>query len=218
MKTICFVLLCFCSSITNGHQYDFTDAVVKVSPSVVTVLVARKDGGTGVGSGFVLRGGYIITNQHVTEGDGVTLAVEDKDGFSHQAIKVGEDATTDIAVLKIESTRLKPVKIGDPSKLKVGQSVLAFGSPYGLNRSVTAGIISSLRRKVPISKVTLIQSDASINAGNSGGPLTNSRGEVVAVNAYIYSPLGGSVGLSFSIPIDITLASAERLIAAYEAA
>jgi serine protease Do len=155
----------------------------------------------GVGSGFVLTSdGFIMTNAHVVDGaDEVLVTLTDKREF--KARIVGTDKRSDVAVVKIEATGLPAVKLGDVSRLKVGEWVMAIGSPFGLENSVTAGIVSAKQRDTG-ELLPLIQTDVAINPGNSGGPLINMRGEVVGINSQIYSRSGGYMGISFAIPID----------------
>ena len=155
----------------------------------------------GVGSGFILTNdGFIMTNAHVVDGaDQVIVTLTDKREFTARI--VGADKRTDVAVVKIEATGLPPVKIGDPNRLKVGEWVMAIGSPFGLENTVTAGIVSAKGRDTG-DYLPFIQTDVAINPGNSGGPLINMRGEVVGINSQIYSRSGGFMGISFSIPID----------------
>ena len=155
----------------------------------------------GVGSGFILTSdGFIMTNAHVVEGaDQVLVTLPDKREF--KARIVGADKRTDVAVVKIEAVGLPPVRIGDVSRLKVGEWVMASGSPFGLENSVTAGIVSAKQRDTG-DYLPFIQTDVAINPGNSGGPLINMRGEVVGINSQIYSRSGGFMGISFAIPID----------------
>ncbi len=164
----------------------------------------------GVGSGFILSAdGYVMTNAHVIDGaDEVLVTLPDKREF--KARVVGLDKRTDIAVVKIDATGLPAVKIGDVSKLKVGEWVMAIGSPFGLDNSVTAGIVSAKARDTG-EYLPFIQTDVAINPGNSGGPLINMRGEVVGVNSQIYSRSGGFMGISFAIPIDEANRIAEQL-------
>jgi serine protease Do len=159
-----------------------------------------------LGSGFIVSAdGYILTNAHVVEGaDEINVRFTDKREFKAKVI--GADRRTDIAVIKIEAASLPVVKFGDPTKLKVGEWVVAIGSPFGFENTVTAGIVSAKGRSLPAeSFVPFIQTDVAINPGNSGGPLFNMRGEVVGVNSQIYSRTGGFMGLSFAIPIDVAL-------------
>ena len=155
----------------------------------------------GEGSGFILTAdGYVMTNAHVVDGaDELWVTLTDKRKF--KAKVVGADARTDVAVVKIEATGLPAVKIGDANRLKVGEWVMAIGSPFGLESTVTAGIVSAKQRDTG-QYLPFIQTDVAINPGNSGGPLINMRGEVVGINSQIYSPSGGYAGISFAIPID----------------
>ena len=164
----------------------------------------------GVGSGFVLSAdGFIMTNAHVVDGaDQVMVTLPDKREF--KARIVGADKRTDVAVVKIEATGLPAVKIGDVNRLKVGEWVMAIGSPFGLENSVTAGIVSAKQRDTG-DYLPFIQTDVAINPGNSGGPLINMRGEVVGINSQIYSRSGGFMGISFAIPIDEAIRVSEQL-------
>jgi serine protease Do len=164
----------------------------------------------GVGSGFILSNdGYVMTNAHVVDGaDEVVVTLTDKREF--KARIVGFDKRTDVAVVKIDATGLPAVRIGDVSKLKVGEWVMAIGSPFGLENTVTAGIVSAKQRDTG-DYLPFIQTDVAINPGNSGGPLLNMRGEVVGINSQIYSRSGGFMGISFSIPIDEAIRVADQL-------
>ncbi len=164
----------------------------------------------GVGSGFVLSAdGFIMTNAHVVDGaDEVIVTLTDKREFKARII--GADKRTDVAVVKVEATGLPFVKIGDANRLKVGEWVMAIGSPFGLDNSVTAGIVSAKQRDTG-DYLPFIQTDVAINPGNSGGPLLNLRGEVVGINSQIYSRSGGFMGISFAIPIDEATRVAEQL-------
>ena len=164
----------------------------------------------GVGSGFILSvDGYIMTNAHVVEGaDEVLVTLPDKREF--KARIVGADKRTDVAVVKIEATGLPAVKVGDVNRLKVGEWVMAIGSPFGLENTVTAGIVSAKQRDTG-DYLPLIQTDVAINPGNSGGPLINLRGEVVGINSQIYSRSGGYMGIAFAIPIDEAMRVSEQL-------
>jgi len=164
----------------------------------------------GVGSGFVLTSdGYIMTNAHVVEGaDEVLVTLTDKREF--KAKLIGADKRTDVAVVKIQATGLPAVKVGDVSRLKVGEWVMAIGSPFGLDNSVTAGIVSAKQRDTG-DYLPFIQTDVAINPGNSGGPLINMRGEVVGINSQIYSRSGGFMGISFAIPMDEAMRVSEQL-------
>ncbi|MFE8645478.1 DegQ family serine endoprotease [Sphingomonas sp. NCPPB 2930] len=164
----------------------------------------------GVGSGFILTGdGFVMTNAHVVDGaDEVIVTLTDKREF--KAKIVGADKRTDVAVVKIDATGLPAVKVGDLSRLRVGEWVMAIGSPFGLENSVTAGIVSAKQRDTG-DYLPFIQTDVAINPGNSGGPLINMRGEVVGINSQIYSRSGGFMGISFSIPIDEAINVSEQL-------
>jgi len=155
----------------------------------------------GIGSGFILSAdGYVMTNAHVVDGaDELLVTLTDKREFKAKVI--GLDKRTDVAVVKIEASGLPAVKLGDVSRLKVGEWVMAIGSPFGLENSVTAGIVSAKARDTG-DYLPFIQTDVAINPGNSGGPLINMRGEVVGINSQIYSRSGGFMGISFAIPID----------------
>jgi serine protease Do len=165
-----------------------------------------------LGSGFIIsHDGYVLTNAHVIDSaDEVVVKLNDKREFKARVI--GADRLTDVALLKIEATGLPTVKIGDPNKLRVGEWVLAIGSPFGLEQTVTAGIVSAKGRSLPDENyVPFIQTDVAINPGNSGGPLFNMKGEVVGINSQIYSRSGGYMGLSFSIPIDLAFDIQQQL-------
>ena len=165
-----------------------------------------------LGSGFIVSAdGYILTNAHVvSEADEVLVKLSDKREFKAKII--GTDKRTDVALIKIEGTNLPKATIGDPAALKVGEWVAAIGSPFGLENTMTAGIVSAKGRALPQENfVPFIQTDVAINPGNSGGPLYNLRGEVVGVNSQIYSRSGGSMGLSFSIPIDVAIDISNQL-------
>jgi serine protease Do len=164
----------------------------------------------GVGSGFILSAdGFIMTNAHVVEGaDEVIVTLTDKRELKAKII--GTDKRTDVAVIKIEATGLPAMKIGDVGKLRVGEWVMAIGSPFGLENTVTAGIVSAKGRETG-DYLPFIQTDVAINPGNSGGPLMNMRGEVVGINSQIYSRSGGFQGISFAIPIDEAMRVSEQL-------
>ncbi len=165
-----------------------------------------------LGSGFIISSdGYIVTNRHVIENsDEIVVRLTDRREFAAKLI--GADKRSDIALLKVEATGLPAVKLGSSSKLKVGEWVLAIGSPFGFEQTVTAGIVSAKGRSLPNDTyVPFIQTDVAINPGNSGGPLFNLNGEVVGVNAQIYSRTGGFMGLSFTIPVDIMKNVVEQL-------
>jgi len=164
----------------------------------------------GVGSGFILSAdGYVMTNAHVVEGaEEVIVTLTDKREF--KAKTIGSDKRTDVALVKIEATGLPFVRTGDIGRLKVGEWVIAIGSPFGLENTVTAGIVSAKSRDTG-EFLPLIQTDVAINPGNSGGPLINMRGEVVGINSQIYSRSGGYMGISFAIPIDEASRVVEQL-------
>ena len=172
----------------------------------------REDPSSSLGSGFIVsEDGYILTNAHVLDdADEVTVRLTDKREF--KARVVGTDPRTDVALLKIDAEHLPTVRIGDPASLKVGEWVVAIGSPFGFENSVTAGIVSAVGRSLPEeSLVPFIQTDVAINPGNSGGPLFDLKGEVVGINSQIYSRTGGYMGLSFAIPIDLAIKVSEEL-------
>ena len=165
-----------------------------------------------LGSGFIInQDGYILTNSHVVEAaDDITVRLTDK--REYKAKVIGSDRRTDVAVLKIDATALPTVAIGEPGKLRVGEWVVAIGSPFGFENSVTAGIVSAKGRSLPQENfVPFIQTDVAINPGNSGGPLFNMKGEVVGINSMIFSRTGGFMGLSFAIPIDVAMDVAKQL-------
>jgi serine protease Do len=165
-----------------------------------------------LGSGFIISSdGYILTNAHVVNAaDEVIVKLSDKREFKAKII--GADRRTDVALLKIDASGLPKVAIGDPAQLKVGEWVAAIGSPFGLENTMTAGIVSAKGRALPQENfVPFIQTDVAINPGNSGGPLFNLKGEVVGINSQIYSRSGGSMGLSFSIPIDVAIDISNQL-------
>jgi serine protease Do len=166
----------------------------------------------GAGSGFIVSNdGYILTNAHVVNGaDEVEVKLIDKRKFTAKV--VGTDARTDVALIKISARHLPVVTMGDPNKLRVGEAVVAIGSPFGFENSVTSGIVSAKGRSLPDENyVPFIQTDAAINPGNSGGPLFNLKGEVVGINSQIYSRSGGYQGVSFAIPIDVAMDVADQI-------
>ncbi len=165
-----------------------------------------------LGSGFIISPeGYILTNAHVVEAaDEITVRLTDKREFNAKVI--GADRRTDIAVLKIEASALPSVKIGNPERLRVGEWVVAIGSPFGFDNTVTAGIVSAKGRSLPQENfVPFLQTDVAINPGNSGGPLFNLDGEVVGINSMIFSRTGGFMGVSFAIPINVAIDVAQQL-------
>jgi len=173
-------------------------------------------GGTvfGAGSGFIVSpDGVILTNAHVVrDANEVTVKLQDRREFKAKVL--GSDPKTDVAVLKIEAHNLPVVPIGNSKTLQVGEWVLAIGSPYGLDSTVTAGVVSAKGRSLPgDDSVPFIQTDVAVNPGNSGGPLFNTRGEVVGINSQIYSQTGGYQGLSFAIPIDVAAGIKDQIVA-----
>jgi putative serine protease PepD len=213
-----------------GKGVDVQTIAAAVSPSVVSIAVSSV-AGNGSGSGVIYRSNptssFIITNNHVisSAAQSGTVRVELNNGDIERASIVGRDVTYDIAVLKIERGNLKPIAVGNSNKLIIGEPVVAFGSPLGLDRTVTSGIVSSLNRPVvtgdgvnsPESYVDAIQTDASINPGNSGGPLTDSLGRMIGINAAV-ATLGsttgqsGSIGLGFAIPMNQALRVMNEII------
>ena len=168
----------------------------------------------GMGSGFIVDAdGTVLTNAHVVEGaDEVRVRLIDRREFKGKV--VGADKATDIAVVKIEAKGLPVVKLGDPSQIKVGEWVLAIGSPFGFENTVTAGIVSATSRSLPDGTyVPFIQTDAAVNPGNSGGPLFNLKGEVIGINSQIYSRTGGFQGIAFAVPIDVASNVKQQLVA-----
>ena len=221
---------------------DFTELVEKQGPAVVNISttqiirnahglpnlpegdpfyeffrrfapqIPREQESQSLGSGFIISAdGYIMTNAHVVDSaEKITVRLTDKREF--RAKVIGADRRTDVALLKIEATGLPKITVGDPNKLKVGEWVVAIGSPFGFDSSVTAGIVSAKGRSLPQDNfVPFIQTDVAINPGNSGGPLFNMNGEVVGINSQIYTRSGGSMGLSFAIPIDVATQVTEQL-------
>jgi len=164
----------------------------------------------GVGSGFIFSSdGLIMTNAHVVEGaDEVLVTLTDKREFKAKIL--GADKRSDVALVKIEATGLPAIKVGDVGRLRVGEWVMAIGSPFGLENTVTAGIVSAKQRDTG-DFLPFIQTDVAINPGNSGGPLINMRGEVVGINSQIYSRSGGFMGISFAIPMDEAVRVVEQL-------
>jgi serine protease Do len=168
----------------------------------------------GAGSGFIISpDGVILTNAHVVR-DAKEVTVKLQDRREYRARVLGSDLKTDVAVLKIDAKNLPVVPVGRSSDLKVGEWVLAIGSPFGLDSSVTAGVVSAKGRSLPDdSNVPFIQTDVAVNPGNSGGPLFNTKGEVVGINSQIYSQTGGYMGLSFAIPIDVAFRIKDQIVA-----
>ncbi|KKW67793.1 serine peptidase [Lampropedia cohaerens] len=165
---------------------------------------------SGVGSGFIISSdGYILTNHHVVA-DSVDVIVTLTDQREFKAKVIGSDERTDVALLKIDATNLPTVRIGNVEDLRVGEWVMAIGSPFGLDNTVTAGIVSAKQRDTG-GYLPFIQTDVAVNPGNSGGPLLNMRGEVVGINSQIYSRSGGFMGISFAIPIDEAIRVSDQL-------
>ena len=170
--------------------------------------------GISLGSGFIISGdGYVLTNHHVVDGaDTVKVRLSDRREFTAKVI--GSDEQSDVALLKIAAAGLPTLRLGDSNLLRSGQWVVAIGSPFGLDHSVTAGIVSAVGRSNPYANqryVPFIQTDVAINRGNSGGPLLNTRGEVVGINSQIFSNSGGYMGVSFAIPIDVAMSAVKQL-------
>ena len=173
----------------------------------------RQPPARGEGSGFAISAdGYILTNAHVVA-DAREVTVRMTDRREYRAKVVGIDARTDVAVLKIEARNLPVVRMGDPRSLKAGEWVVAIGSPFGFENSVTAGIVSATARSLADAYTPFIQTDVAVNPGNSGGPLFNLQGEVVGINSQIYSRTGGYQGVSFAIPIDVAINVKDQLVA-----
>ncbi|GJM12872.1 MAG: 2-alkenal reductase [Pseudohongiella sp.] len=213
---------------TNDEENNI-EIFKSVSPSVVNITNSRlvrsfyafnpQEVPQGSGTGFVWSGdGYIVTNYHVVQqADRVTVTLQD--GTSYAAAAVGLDPDKDLAVLKIEAPEheLVPVLPGDSSELEVGRKVIAIGNPFGLDTTMTVGVVSALGREIDsVSRRKIrdvIQTDAAINPGNSGGPLLNSLGQLVGVNTAIYSPSGASSGIGFAIPVNTVKRVVPELIA-----
>ena len=238
----CFVVIAIPSA--KADLPDFTRLVEKTAPAVVKIntvgkaapqkeqsqmqgqipdifrdLFEQKRGPSRpsrtMGSGFVIsEDGYILTNHHVVN-NAEEIQVQFADRSEYSATIVGSDSLSDLALLKIEADNLPTLEFADPGGLKVGAWVLAIGSPFGLDYSVTAGIVSAIGRSIPSAESTnyvpFIQTDVAINPGNSGGPLFNLDGEVVGINSQIYSRSGGSIGLSFAIPVSVANNVVEQL-------
>lgn len=172
----------------------------------------RPEDNASLGSGFIIsEDGYILTNAHVVQ-EADTIIVRLHDRRQYEATVEGIDERSDVALLQVDAEDLPTVRIGEPSSLRVGEWVLAIGSPFGFDHSVTAGIVSAKQRSLPNDNyVPFIQTDVAINPGNSGGPLFNLDGEVIGVNAQIFSRTGGFMGLSFAIPIDVAMDVGEQL-------
>ena len=221
---------------------EFTELVKKASPAVVNIRTTRSASkqfegldeqkvpemfrrffrempdrqkpGPSAGSGFIIESdGYILTNNHVVDGaEEIIVALSDR--REREAVIVGQDALSDLAVLKIEGENLPTLDMGSSDSLEAGQWVVAIGSPFGFEHSVTAGIVSATGRSLPENNgnyVPFIQTDVAINPGNSGGPLLDLNGKVVGINSQILTRSGGFMGLSFAIPIDVAMEVAEQL-------
>jgi putative serine protease PepD len=211
-------------------QLDPTELYAQAAPGVVEIDVSATgenpfgpSQSEGVGTGFVLdEEGNIVTNAHVVDG-ATSITVRFQDGTEAEATLVGSDPSTDIAVVRVEvaAELLEPLQLGSSSDVTPGESVVAIGSPFGLEESVSAGIVSAVDRTIeapdgtPITGV--IQTDAALNSGNSGGPLLNAAGEVIGVNAQIASQSGAGAGVGFAIPIDTARSIVSQLIASGEA-
>ena len=202
---------------------SYVAVAAKVLPSVVSLSVTG-NGGRGSGSGVVIRdNGYILTNNHVVEG-AASVRATFNDGSTAVATVVGADAASDLAVVKVDKTGLKAATLGQSAAVRVGDQVLAVGSPLGLSGTVTAGIVSALNRPVNTTQngmygapsvttvIDAIQTDAAINPGNSGGALVDLAGQVIGINSAIASTSGGNVGVGFAIPIDQAKVIAQQLI------
>lgn len=204
-----------------GIYEKYNESVVNITTEVLSINwflePVPQSGGSGSGSIIDARG-YVLTNHHVVE-NAYKLYVNLADGSRYEAALVGADPENDLAVIKFDpapGTRLVPIPFGTARNLKVGQKVLAIGNPFGLERTLTAGIVSGLGRPIQKDDKTIlqnmIQTDASINPGNSGGPLFNTRGEMIGINTMIYSPSGGSVGIGFAVPVDTAVRIVPQLI------
>ncbi|MWV13280.1 Do family serine endopeptidase [Pseudomonas sp. R-28-1W-6] len=196
----------------EGLPPEFRQFFERNLPQVPRNPNGRQREAQSLGSGFIISGdGYVLTNNHVVaDADEIIVRLSDRSEL--EAKLVGADPRTDVALLKVEGKGLPTVKLGKSDDLKVGAWVLAIGSPFGFDHSVTAGIVSAKGRSLPNENyVPFIQTDVAINPGNSGGPLFNLDGEVVGINSQIFTRSGGFMGLSFAIPIDVALAVADQL-------
>jgi len=205
------------AQLTPGAPFDFRAAAKKIMPTVVSIdkSEAWRDMwsdrvslvNTGSGSGVIISSeGHILTNNHVVEG-AASITARLADGRSFDAKLIGTDPRTDLAVVQIQAGNLPVAELADSSKLEVGSWVMAAGNPLGYSNTLSVGVVSSLNRSLQAGEqgtllVDAIQTDAAINSGNSGGPLTNDRGQVVGINTAIATPTGGSVGIGFAVPIN----------------
>ncbi len=202
--------------VVEGGQAAVVKATQKLMPAVVHIEVTVT-GGTGVGSGSIIReDGYIITNNHVVEG-ARSIQVSLADGDVQSARVIGTDPDTDLAVIKVDRSGLPVAELGSSASLAVGEVAIAIGSPEGFEQTVTTGIISALHRNLSGSYdssplLDVIQTDAAINPGNSGGPLANISGQVIGINTAIVSSSGGNEGIGFAIPIDTAKPVIQQLI------
>jgi serine protease Do len=200
-------------SMPDDPFFDFFRRFGMPAPGTPPQRYTPQQAPRGAGSGFIITpDGYILTNAHVVaDAQDVTVRLTDRREF--QAKVIGADSRTDVAVVKIDAANLPTTRIGDPSRLQTGEWVLAIGSPFGLENSATAGIVSATSRSVGgDSSLPFIQTDVAVNPGNSGGPLFNMQGEVVGINSMIFSSSGGYMGLSFAIPIDVATDVRDQLI------
>src|SRR5215472_2850808 len=187
----------------------FVEAAKRIKPAVAHIKLGNGATGSGV---IVSPDGYILTNNHVASaGNQITVKLSDRREFP--ARRIGVDPKTDLALIKVEAQNLPFATLGDSSKLEQGEWVIALGSPFGLEQTMTAGIVSATGRALGGAYDNYIQTDASINPGNSGGPLLNMNGEVVGINTMIFSRSGGSEGIGFSIPSNTARKVKEQLLA-----
>ncbi len=192
---------------------NWVELAKAVKPAVVNVT-GRRDTGRGMGSGFIIHAdGYVVTNNHVVEG-AEKVQVRLSDGRDLPATIVGLDPKTDLALLKVDGRGLPVIALGDSAALQVGEPVMAIGNPFGLQQTVTTGIVSATGRVIGAGPYDdFVQTDAPINPGNSGGPLVNARGQVVGINSVIFSRTGGSVGIGFAIPVNLAKSVFSQLAA-----